>query len=205
FVSARMRSIELQLQQVAGGKAAGDALDEAADQSRRLPVSLSSMSLQARDLMPGLSTAAPAAQFARHASGRYVSAFSIGDYAELHKADHPLARRSAILAMVQQLESGERRAGLLAWYAEHAAAGDLARAEQRFGRSLRRLHELERIDEYLARLDDDIRQANRRALAFLDYRLRAPDRLDIPLRRACRGVPTAPPHAPRPPLAPAPP
>ena len=201
FVSARMRSIELQLQQVAEGKAAGDALDEAADQSRRLLVSLSSMSLQVRDLMPELSKAETTAQFARQWFERYVGEFFIGDYAELHKADHPLARRSAILAMVQQLESGERRAGLLAWYGEHAT-GDAVRAEQRFGRSLRRLHELERIDEYLARLDDDIRQANRRALAFLDYRLRAPDRLDILLRRACRGVLTASPDALRLPVAP---
>src|SRR5690606_40071209 len=53
---------------------------------------------------------------------------------------------------------------------------------------LMRLRELERIDEYLARLDEDMRQANRRALAFLDYRLRAPDRLDVLLRRAARGA-----------------
>ncbi|MDH7452318.1 DUF5716 family protein [Luteimonas composti] len=202
FVSARMRSIELQLQQVAEGKAAGDALDEAADQSRRLLVSLSSMSLQVRDLMPELSKAETTAQFARQWFERYVSDFFIGDYAELHKADHPLARRSAILAMVQQLESGAQREALLAWYAGHATGGDAARAEQRFGRSLRRLHELERIDEYLARLDDDIRQANRRALAFLDYRLRAPDRLDALLRRACRGVLSAPAEALRLPVAP---
>lgn len=192
FVSARMRSIEMQLQLVADGKAAGDALDEAADLSRRLLVSLSSMSLQVRDLMPELSKAESTAQFARQWFEQYVSEFFIGDYAELHRADHPLARRSAILSMAQQIESGDHRETLLAWYREHVAGGDAARADQRLARSLRRLRELERIDEYLARLDEDIRQANRRALAFLDYRLRAPDRLDTLLRRACRGVLTAP-------------
>lgn len=186
FVSARMRSVELQLQQVVEGKASGDALDEAADQSRRLLVSLASMSLTVRDLMPQLTRAETTAQFARQWFERYVGEFFIGDYADLHRADHPLARRSSILAMARQIESGERREALLAWYRDHH--GDAERGAQRFARSLRRLRELERIDEYLERLDDDIRQANRRALAFLDYRLRAPARLDTLLRRACRGA-----------------
>ncbi|PJK12860.1 hypothetical protein CO613_10875 [Lysobacteraceae bacterium NML07-0707] len=202
FVSTRMRSIQAQLNDVMEGKAAGDALDEAADLSRRLLVSLSSMSLQVRDLMPELSRAKSTAQFARQWFERYVSKLFIGDYAELHKADHPLARRSAIISMVQQLEYGERREALLAWYAEHLFAGDRERAGQRLARSLRRLHELERIDEYLSRLDEDIRQANRRALAFLDYRLRAPDRLDILLRHACRAVQHVPAHELRLPIAP---
>ena len=186
FVSARMRSVELQLQQVVDGKAGGDALDEAADQARRLLVSLASMSLTVRDLMPQLTRAETTAQFARQWFERYVGEFFIGDYADLHRADHPLARRSSILAMTRQVESGERGEALLAWYRDHH--GDGERGAQRFARSLRRLRELERIDEYLQRLDDDIRQANRRALAFLDYRLRAPARLDTLLRRACRGA-----------------
>ncbi|MFB9067705.1 Wadjet anti-phage system protein JetA family protein [Pseudofulvimonas gallinarii] len=199
FVSARMRSVELQLQQVVEGRASGDALDEAADQARRLLVSLSSMSLTVRDLMPQLTRAETTAQFARQWFERYVGEFFIGDYADLHRADHPLARRSAILAMTRQIESGERRAALLAWYGEHH--GDAGRGEQRFARSLRRLRELERIDDYLERLDDDIRQANRRALAFLDYRLRAPARLDTLLRRAARGALAAAPGDLRLPVA----
>lgn len=202
FVSAKVRSIELQLQQVVEGKLSGDALDEAADQARRLLVSLSSMSLKVRDLMPELSRSETTAQFARQWFERYVSSFFVGDYADLHKADHPLARRSAILAMAQQIEGTALRETVLGWYREHLTAGDAERAELRLQRSLRRLHELERIDEYLGRLDEDIRQANRRALAFLDYRLRAPDRLDVLLRRACRGVLQAPEDTLRLPVAP---
>jgi hypothetical protein len=187
---------------VVEGRLAGDALDEAADQARRLLVSLSSMSLKVRDLMPELSRSETTAQFARQWFERYVSSFFVGDYADLHKADHPLARRSAILAMARQVESGELRERLLGWYREHLTSGDAERAELRLQRSLRRLHELERIDEYLSRLDEDVRQANRRALAFLDYRLRAPDKLDVLLRRACRGVLQAPADALRLPVAP---
>lgn len=201
FVSAKIRSIELQLQQVVEGRAGGDALDEAADQARRLLASLASMSLQVRDLMPELSRSETTAEFARQWFERYVGQFFIGDYADLHKADHPLARRSAILLMARQVESGPLRDSLLGWYREHLAGCDAERAEARLQRGLRRLRELDRIDEYLARLDEDMRQANRRALAFLDYRLRAPDRLDVLLQRACRAVLRAPQDALRFPVA----
>lgn len=204
FVRAKMGSIESQLQKVADGRIDGGILDEAADQARRLLVSLASMSLQVRDLMPELSKAETTAQFARQWFERYVGQLFIGDYAELHRADHPMARRSSILAMVQQLDAGAPREALLGWYREHVSGGDEARAQQRLSRSLNRLRELERIDEYLTRLDEDIRQANRRALAFLDYRLRASDKLDVLLRRACRGVLSVAEDALRLPVAPGP-
>lgn len=202
FVSARVRSIELQLQQVVEGRAGGDALDEAADQARRLLSALSAMSLQVRDLMPELSRAESTAQFARQLFESYVSQLFIGDYAELHRGDHPLARRSAILANAHQIASTALREKLLGWYRDHLTGGDAEKAELRLQRSLRRLQELDRIDEYLARLDEDIRQANRRALAFLDYRLRAPAKLDVLLGRAVRGALAAPEDALRAPIGP---
>jgi len=42
-----------------------------------------------------------------------------------------------------------------------------------FEKDIQRILDLRRIDEYLERLDDEIRLANRRALAYLDYRLRS--------------------------------
>lgn len=202
FVSAKIRSIELQLQQVAEGRAGAEALDEAAEQARRLLASLASMSLQVRDLMPELVRAETTAQFARQWFERYVAQFFIRDYADLHRADHPLARRAQILLLVQQIETGPLRQAMLDWYRTHLTDGDGTRAQQRLQRSLMRLRELERIDEYLARLDEDMRQANRRALAFLDYRLRAPDRLDVLLHRAARGALAADENALRMPVGP---
>ncbi len=202
FVSAKIRSIELQLQQVVDGRAGGEALDEAADQARRLLSSLAAMSLQVRDLMPELVRSETTAQFARQWFERYVAQFFIRDYADLHRADHPLARRAQILLMVQEIESGSLREDIAGWYREHVTGGDEAGARQLMQRSLMRLRELERIDEYLARLDEDMRQANRRALAFLDYRLRAPDRLDVLLHRAARGALAADGNALRMPVGP---
>lgn len=192
FLGAKVRSIELQLRQVVDGKAGADTLDEAADQARQLLSHVSSLGVQVRDLMPELSKAESTAQFARQLFERYVGELFVGDYADLHNADHPLARRTSILAMVSDIEQSPLRDQLIDWYQVKATAGDRGRAELRLQRSLRRLYEIDRIDEYLGRLDDDIRQANRRALAFLDYRLRAPDKLDVLLRRACRGVLHAP-------------
>lgn len=192
FLGAKMRSVELQLRQVLEAGAGGDTLDEAADQARQLLSHVSAISVQVRDLMPELSRAESTAQFARQLFERYVGELFVGDYAELHRADHPLARRTSILAMARQLAQPPLRERLLAWYRDHATQGDADRAAQRLERSLRRLQEIDRIDEFLGRLDDDIRQANRRALAYLDYRLRAPDRLDALLHRACRGALAAP-------------
>ncbi len=188
FVSAKMRSIELQLRQILNGQAAGDALDEAADQARRLLTQLATVGVRVRDLMPELSRAESTAQFVRAWFERYVAELFIGDYADLHKSDHPLARRSAVLAMVDQLEDAPQRERLLGWYANRMYEGDTSRAAQRLARSVARLKELSRIDEYLGRLDDDIRHANQRALAFLDYRLRTPARFDLLLRRAIAGA-----------------
>lgn len=192
FLGAKMRSVELQLGQVIESGAGGDTLDEAADQARQLLSHVSAISVQVRDLMPELSRAESTAQFARQLFERYVGELFVGDYAELHRADHPLARRTSILAMARQVAQPPLRDKLLAWYRDHATHGDADRAAQRLERSLRRLQEIDRIDEFLGRLDDDIRQANRRALAYLDYRLRAPDRLDALLHRACRGALAAP-------------
>lgn len=188
FLGAKVRSIELQLKQVVEGKAGADTLDEAANQARQLLSYVSAISVQIRDLMPELSKAETTAQFARQLFERYVGELFVGDYADLHNADHPLARRTSILTMARDIEHSALRDQLVSWYQDHATGGDWIRAEQRLQRSLRRLYEIDRIDEYLQRLDDDIRQANRRALAFLDYRLRAPDKLDVLLRRACLGA-----------------
>ena len=72
------------------------------------------------------------------------------------------------LGLVRDIEHSNHRERLLDWYRERTPRHDDERAGWRLERSLRRLRELDRIGEYLERLDDDIRQANRRALAFLD-------------------------------------
>ena len=62
---------------------------------------------------------------------------------------------------------------MIAWYEAKRSPGDPRKAERLFEKDINRLSELQRIDEYLDRLDDEIRRANKRAFAFLDYRLRS--------------------------------
>ena len=88
------------------------------DQARRLLSSLAAMSLQVRDLMPELVRSETTAQFARQWFERYVAQFFIRDYADLHRADHPLARRAQILLMVQEIEAGPLREDIAGWYRE---------------------------------------------------------------------------------------
>ena len=188
FLSAKIQAVELQLRHVLDGKGGGDSLDEAAATARQLLSFVASLSVQVRDVMGELSQASSTAAFARTLFDQYVARLFMGDYAQLHNSDHPLARRTAILGMVQELRLGPRHKELIGWYRHHLTGGDEQRAVERLNRSLRRLAEIDRVDEYLGRLDEDIRHANRRALAYLDYRLRAPDKLDVLLQRACKAV-----------------
>ena len=90
-----------------------------------------------------------------------------------------MSRRPQILRTVEHISTNEaERARLIDWYDQRPAGGNRQKAEALFERDLQRLMELHRIDEYLDRLDDEIRRANKRALAFLDYRLRSLRPLD---------------------------
>jgi len=57
-----------------------------------------------------------------------------------------------------------------------------------FERDIQKVEDLRRIDEYLDRLDDEIRSANKLALADPDYRLRAARPLDEPIGHAINSV-----------------
>ena len=77
----------------------------------------------------------------------------------------------------------EQRSRLLDWYVNRLCSGDDRKGQAAFQRDLQRLYELDQIEEYLERLDEEIRVANRRALAFLEYKLRAIRPIDNLLRQ----------------------
>jgi hypothetical protein len=75
---------------------------------------------------------------------------------------------------VEEIASSEvHRKRLVAWYEAKRCVGNPDRAQRLFQKDLDRISDLRKIDEYLDRLDDEIRRANKRALAYLDYRLRS--------------------------------
>lgn len=174
FVSGKIRSIDINIEQVLDGKADGDTLSESAEQARNLLEHVRNTGTTVRDIMEVLSQESATAQYVRLFFNQYIEHVFIGDYRELRTKEHPLSRRPQIIRAVTQLQESEpHRNRLIGWYETKRCPGDRQRAELLFEKDIQRILDLRRIDEYLERLDDEIRLANRRALAYLDYRLRS--------------------------------
>ncbi len=187
-VGAKMRSIESALQRALNGDRPGEDLDEAAQQARALLSSVSAIGLRVREVMREMSAAPTTALVLRQVFSDYIAKVYMADYADLTGADHPLARRAAVLGLAQDLAYGPRREAIVEWHMARGARGDRARAEERAQRTFRRILDLDRLQDFLERLEDDLRRMNRRMLALIDYRLRAPDQFDVRIRRAVDGV-----------------
>jgi len=185
FVSGKIRSIDLNIQQVLEGKAEGDTLAETAEQARNLLEHVRNTGTTVRDIMEALSKETATAEYVRQFFSQYIEHVFIGDYRELRTKEHPLSRRPQILRAVEELmESEHHRNRLISWYETKRCSGDRKRAEYLFERDIQRLFDLRRIDDYLERLDDEIRLANRRALAYLEYRLRSLRPVDHMVKQA---------------------
>lgn len=185
FVSAKIRSIDLNIQQIVLGNAGGDTLAETANQTRNLLEHVRNTGTNVRDIMEALCTEVTTAQYVYRFFNEYIERVFIGDYRELRTKDHPLSRRAQILRTLDELSSSEdHRERLIAWYQSKRCPEDRRKAEELFEKDICRIGDLKRIDEYLDRLDEEIRRVNRRALAFLDYRLRTLRPIDIMIKNA---------------------
>lgn len=185
FVSGKINVIEASLKEVAQGDKLGDVLGEVAQQSRDLLEHIRNTGNIIRELMESLDLEMTTAQYVRTFFDSYIERVFIGDYREMRTKEHPLSRRQHILRMVEVIdESMEIRTRLIEWYAQHRVTGDLHRAERLYEKDMQRLRDLIRIDEYIGRLDDEIRRANRKAFVYLDHRLRSVSFLDEKIRHA---------------------
>ncbi len=174
FVSAEIGSVGDAIKAVASGERSGDSLSMAATRARELMEHIRNTGINVRDIMESLDANISTSEYVQRFFSDYIEGVFIGDYRELRTKNHPMARRAQILEAVEDIySSSAQRDRLLAWYEAKLCAGDRARAERLFQRDIERLFELKRIDEYLDRLDEEIRRANKRALVFLDYRLRS--------------------------------
>ena len=189
-VGAKMRSIESALDRVLTSQQPGADLDEAAAQAKVLVTAMGSMSLRIRDLQRGLGAQVPTAEAVRQIFSEYIGKVYMADYAQLAGPDHPLARKGAVMARVHDIEYTHHRERLIQWYVEHdkRTAGDTDQAEALLERTLRRIKALNRLQDFLDRLEEDVNRMNRRMLALIDYRLHAPSHLGKRIRRAVAGV-----------------
>lgn len=193
FFSAKVRSIKSLLQAVHTGEGDGDQLNEAASQSRLLIEHIRHMIGAVAALESTFREAKTTADFVRTFFQDFIETHFIGDYRELRTHEHPLAERNQIVEMAEDLSSlDNHRDRLLAWYRDKRANGSLDKAMLLFSRDIGRLLDFNRIDEFLLRLDEEVRRVNQRALATLDYRLRSTQHLDYLLRWATRAVLSTP-------------
>lgn len=184
FISGKIRSIDFNIRSVLEGEASGESLQEAAEQARNLLEYVRNTSTNIRDLMEQLGAESATRQYVQKFFTSYIEEVFIGDYRDLRTREHPLSRRSQILARIEEIDgSPAHRARLQAWYESMRAPGDAKKAARLFERDISRLLEISRIDEYLDRLDDEIRRANKRALTYLDYRLRSLQPVDALIRQ----------------------
>ena len=189
FLGSKVRSIYFNLRAVANGEASGDQYAEAAKQAKQCMAHIANTGCRVQDLMDELMKRTSAREFVRGFFEEYVEKVFIADYSELRTRDHPLQHRSQILAMTLQLQHDEpRRETLVAWYQEKKAGGDPLRAEYLYERDTRLLMRLKDVDAQLQRLDEEIRDANQRAIAFIEYKMRAPKQLDKLLARALQAA-----------------
>lgn len=187
FLSGKIRSIDLSIQEVLKGteNGNGDTLKEAAEQTRHLLEHVRNTGTNIRDIMESLSRETSTADYVRRFFDDYIEQVFIGDYTELRLTEHPLSRRQKIIQAVEEIYTTDsHRERLIAWYEVKQCQGDRKKAETLFEKDIHRLFELRRIDEYLDRLDDEIRRANRRALTYLDYRLRSMRPVDQLVKQA---------------------
>ncbi|MEJ8852643.1 Wadjet anti-phage system protein JetA family protein [Variovorax rhizosphaerae] len=191
FVSGKIRSVEANLKLLLEESTDGSSLQEAARQSRALLEQVRIAGTNVRDLMLEIGRVDATGEFVRRFFDDYVERMFIGDYKELRIREHPLARRQEILRLAAHVQQTPAvRVRLIQWYLEKQAGRDPMRAEAMFERDIQKVEDLRRIDEYLDRLDDEIRRANKLALAYLDYRLRAARPLDELIGQAIEAVVT---------------
>jgi hypothetical protein len=192
-VGAKMRSIEGALSKVLdpGHSSPGDDLDLAANQARELVTAMSAIGLRVRNVMRELTAQVTTAEAMRKIFEDYIGKLYMTDYAELAGADHPLARKAHVLELARDIAFTGQRDRLATWYAEHRFNRDAIAAEAHLDRTLKRVLDLTRLQDYLDRLEGDIRRMHHRMLALIDYRLHAPSHLEVRIKRAIAGVKAA--------------
>lgn len=189
FLGSKVRSILLNLRAVDSGEASGDQYAEAAKQAKRCMAHIANTGCRVQDLMDALLKRTSTRDFVHGFFEEYIEKVFIADYSELRTRDHPLQYRSAIIAMTMQFQHDpDKSASLIDWYQEKVASGDRLKAEVLYERDTRLLLRLRDIDDQLRRLDEEIRDANQRAVTFIEYKLRAPKQLDKLIAKALRSV-----------------
>lgn len=188
FLGSQVRSILLNLKQVKDGNEPA-LYPEAARQAKRVIEHIVRTGSRIHDLMDELFKLDSAPDFVKGFFEDYLEQVFIADYTEFRTHHHPLQNRAEIVRRTIELEHDDRwREALIDWYATQQTKGDRLKAEVIYERDTRLLKRLREVEEHLRRLDEEIRDANKRALAYFEYKMRSPGRFDVLIELALSAV-----------------
>lgn len=183
-LGSKVRSIFLNLREVAGGDAP-ELYSEAARQAKHVMAHIANTGCRVQDLMDELVTRTSAREFVRGFFEEYIEKVFIADYTDFRTHNHPLQHRAEIIRLAIGFQHEPlKRQGLIDWYAQKQTNGDAVRAEWLYERDTRLLLRLRNVEEHLRRLDEEIRIAHQRAMAYFEYKLRSPGSFDKLIARA---------------------
>lgn len=158
------------------GQAAGFAT--AAQVCSRMINSLNATTLRVRDLMKDLIQESTTPGFIKRFFTEHIGELYVRDFKQLRTENHPLSLRFEIIHLVTEVTSNEaQRAKILMGYAE-ASSLSPTDAEIALDRDVDRFRRLLDVESFLERMDRVMEAATQRALAFINYRLKASDRLE---------------------------
>lgn len=180
FIGGKVQLIYNQLKAVQASPAEqAAAFHETAKHARALVSTLKATNLRVREVMEVLSTHHSTANFVRAFFTDYIANLYIRDYHELRTENHPLKHRYEILGIVSDLQTEpQARNALIRWYAQAFKTTNSEQAEALFEKDVARFLSFTKIEEYLDRLNNSVSRTTRRAVSFIQYKLRTRDRLD---------------------------
>ena len=180
LIGGNIQLIHNQLKSVAEDpKGQAPGFQQAAMLCVRLINSLHATTLRARDLMKELTQEQATDVFVRRFFAEHIAELYVRDFRELRTENHPLRLRYDIIELVDRVTSEEAaRSQLLEGYRQLPGArlGDEAAMLEKDVERFRRLLDVER---YLDRMDSVMQQSSQRALAYLSYRLKATERMEV--------------------------
>lgn len=188
FLGGKVQLIFNQLKAVAADPA-GQAMGfhESAKEARALISTLKATNMRVREAMDMLSTHESTADFVRAFFTDYISNLYIRDYHELRTGNHPLRHRYDILQIVYELrDQPAARDALVSWYRVSFKTATREQAEFLFEKDVSRFLVFGQIEDHLDRLNNSVSRTTRRALAYIQYKLRTRDRLDKLLDQSLR-------------------
>lgn len=168
--------------------AQAQGFQSAAQESIRLINTLNATAVRVKDILANLGQKDETQIFVQRFFGEYVSTLYVRDYQQLRTENHPLKHRWEIVTMVESLrDDPDKRRNLIQGYAEISRPKN-EDPELMFENDVQRFLRFVDIERYLDRLDHSVNEATRRSVAFLTYRLKTSDRLELSIDHAITAV-----------------